>query len=106
MNTQKVETIPAAVIKTAVEWAGEFVKETDPMTATEAMGKFSFGDVKVFKNVRDVCRILCNYHSLANIILDMLKKRGITEHEFNVVWDILSKYADPVDPRVFFGKGD
>ena len=102
----KYETIPAAVINTATEWAKEFVKKTNWMTATEALGEFSFGDVKVFKNVRDVCRILGDYHSIANIVLDMLKSRGATEREYNVVWDILSRYADPVDPKVFYGKGD
>ena len=100
-----IETIPAAVINSATEWAKEFVKKTDWMTATEALGEFSFGDAKVFKNVRDVCRILGDYHSICNVLLDMLTKRGITEQEYSILWNILSKYAPPIDPKVFYGKG-
>ena len=60
-----IETIPGAVLVSACKWAKDFVKKTDPMTATDTAKHFRFSDCRVFKNVRDVCRILCNY----NVIL-------------------------------------
>ena len=98
------ETIPASVVTTALDWGKNFVTKTNWMTAHETMGEFSFGDKDVFVNVRNICRILFNYNTLGMIIIGMLQAKHADEHDINVVWDILSKYADPIDIQKWHGK--
>lgn len=94
-----IETIPAAVIESAKKFADEFVKNVD------CIPKLNLSDSEMVHKVWDVCRVLGDYHSICNVLLDMLTKRGITEQEYSILWNILSKYAPPIDPKVFYGKG-
>ena len=95
------ETIPMVIINNAVDWAANFVKKTNWMSAVESMGNFKIGDTEVFMTVRDICRIFGNYNAMAGIIISMMRDKNATENDINVVWNILSNYADPVDIQKF-----
>lgn len=97
----KIETIPGSIVVIATRWAEKFVEITDSLTATETASKFSFKDPTVFKNVRDVCRILGNYDALAAVLLNLLSKKGVPEAQIMAVHDVLNMYADPVDTNVW-----
>jgi hypothetical protein len=100
----KIETIPGAVVVIATRWAEKFVEITDSLTATETASKFSFKDPTVFKNVRDVCRILGNYNAISAVLLNLLSKKGVPESQIMAVHDVLNMYADPVDIKAWHSK--